>query len=259
MKHMSWTMALLAALVGFPVLTACSMDAEGGDQEATARGTVSMALSTITNGTEYRLSNAVFQINGVVSTSLASSNDPMEVVLSATLPVGSYTSSLANGWSLQRNDGGTFVNVQATLVSANPASFDILDGAATPLVYQFDTDGTIISIGAGQLDISIGVNETNTVACTAFGAGCDPAAQWCAPAVLFGGGDNQCVPTGSLQSGQACMNPFDCTFNTICGDIGDGQGSICHELCPAANFGAPCAFGGGVCTSIGDPTTGLCQ
>jgi hypothetical protein len=53
------------------------------------------------------------------------------------------------GSTLQRNDGGSFVNVQATLVSPNPTPLAVTDGGTTSLVYRFETDGTVISTGSG--------------------------------------------------------------------------------------------------------------
>ncbi|HVJ14832.1 MAG TPA: hypothetical protein VM686_05305 [Polyangiaceae bacterium] len=254
MKKFHWmTVVLVSALAAVPALSGCSI--ETSEDEAKT-GSVSMALSSVTNGTEYRLSNAVFQIDGLVSTSLQSSDMVGETVLSAVLPVGGYTSSLASGWVLQRNDGGTFVNVQATLVSQNPVAFQVNEGSSTSLVYQFDTDGTIISIGSGSLDISIAVNETGTpAACTPFGAGC-AASEWCVPGALFGAPD-QCVQTGPLQPGDACDGTVGCGMNQLCGDI--GLGNQCLELCSGSTFGQPCPGGGGVCTDFGDPTVGLCQ
>jgi hypothetical protein len=254
MNKFRWmTVVMVAALAGLPALAGCSVDAT---EEADATGSVSMALRSVTNGTEYRLSNASFQIDGLVSTTLASSDMAGETVLSAVLPVGGYTSTLANGWVLQRNDGGTFVNVQATLVSQNPVAFTISEGSTTSLVYQFDTDGTIISIGSGNLAISIAVNETATpAACTPFGAGC-AADEWCVAGALFGVPD-QCVETGPLQPGDPCDGTVGCGMNQLCGDI--GLGNQCLELCPASSIGQTCPNGGGVCTDIGDTTLGLCQ
>ncbi len=239
-------------LLAFAVTSACTAASDGA-----AAGTVQMALvSNSSTGTQYRLGGAVFTIDGPSPTVLASSDDPMETALSATLATGAYTATLEPGWTLLRNDGGTFVPVQATLVSANPASFTIYDAAATQLVYQFQTDGTIVTIGFGQLDITFTVDEVGTTTCTPFGTDC-AAGTWCATSELTGSGD-MCVPDGNLPVGASCDGSLPCETYSACGDItGDGTNE-CIEFCDPATFGSTCLRSGLVCTDMGLLGYGVC-
>ncbi|WP_438016801.1 hypothetical protein WMF18_39380 [Sorangium sp. So ce315] len=231
-----------AFLAAAPLLPACT-SGTGAAEEAELTGRASMSLVTQTNGRVYRLSNAVFSIEGPIFTYLSSSDDPGETALTAALPVGDYTSFLRPDWVLERDDGGTFVPVQATLASANPALFTIDAGATTALVYQFQTDGTIITIGDGQLDVTIEVAEVGGK-CTPFGAGCLDN-EWCVPA-----GENPfCMPAGDIPIGAPCGNGGWCAAHGLCAAM-DGMNAVCIELCPADGFGSPCE-GGGVCPGSG--------
>lgn len=236
-----------------PLLPACAVGPDG-TEEAESTGRASIALVAQANGRVYRLSNANFRIEGPIVTTLGTSDDAGETVLSAALPTGNYMSTLEHGWVLQRDDGGTFVPVQATLLTPSTVPFTIYDGAVTPLVYQFQTDGTIITIGDGQLDISIEVTEVGGGACTPFGAGCGEG-EWCVPGELIGS-EPICAAGGSTPVGGACGGGEGCVSNAVCADLG-GAGPTCIELCPASNFGAPCASGGS-CDDIGYTEFGIC-
>ncbi|XXT15719.1 hypothetical protein WME94_36285 [Sorangium sp. So ce429] len=242
-----------AFLAAAPLLPACTSGSDG-TEEAEITGRASMSLVTQSNGRVYRLSNAVFALEGPIFTYLSSSDDPGETALTAALPVGDYRSFLESGWVLERDDGGTFVPVQATLVSGNPALFTIYNGATTALVYQFQTDGTIITIGDGQLDISIEVTEVGGV-CTPLGAGCS-GGEWCVPGEVVGG-EPLCLAEGDIPVGGLCDDPTrGCVANALCGDL-DGTGAVCIELCPASSIGSPCASSG-FCTDIGYTEFGIC-
>ncbi|AUX45177.1 hypothetical protein SOCE26_066580 [Sorangium cellulosum] len=244
-----------AFLAAAPLLPAC-LSAPDGTEDVESTGRASMSLVTQTNGRVYRLSNAIFSIQGPVFTYLTSTDDPNETTLTAALPTGDYLSVLEPGWVLERDDGwGAFVPVQATLASGNPVPFTIFDGATTPLVYQFQTDGTIITVGEGQLDISIEVTEVGVGgACTPLGAGCADG-EWCVPGEVLESAP-ACLTTGDIPIGGACDAPDSlCVANALCGDF--GSGAVCIELCPASDLGAPCASGG-ICSDIGYTEFGIC-
>ncbi|XXX81475.1 hypothetical protein WMF30_22215 [Sorangium sp. So ce134] len=248
-------LGFVACLAAAPLFAACTSGPDVAE-EAEITGRASMSLVTQANGRVYRLSNALFSIQGPIFTYLSSSDDPSETALTAALPVGDYTSFLETGWVLERNDGGAFVPVQATLVSGNPAWFTIYDGATTQLVYQFQTDGTIITIGDGQLDISIEVTEVGGGACSPLGAGCS-SGEWCVPGELVEG-QPFCYPEGDIPVGGACDDPArGCVANALCGDI-EGTGMYtCLELCLTSSLGLPCASGG-ICNDIGYTEFGIC-
>src|SRR3954454_7573694 len=142
-------------------------------------GTIALPLVTTTNGHTYRLRNVVISISGPQFTQLFSSADPNETTLSATLQTGSYSAFLF-GWTLERDDGaGNFAAVSATLVSSVAATFTTFNGATSTVSYQFQTDGVIVTVGAGQLRVTATVDETAAV-CTPFGTDC-LAGTWCPP------------------------------------------------------------------------------
>ncbi len=253
-KRKAYQLLCVLALAGTAGIVGCSVDSANSSEEASV-GTVEMALSSSTATSTYRLFNASFVIDGPESTVLSSSEDPTETVLSATLQTGSYTSRLQPGWVLQRNDGGLWVSLASTLVTPEPAAFQIQDGATTNLVYQFQTDGTIITVGTGNLNVSINVTETGDLVCTAFGAGC-AANEWCAPAGLIGN-EPICIPTGTLPANAPCDGAAQCAPNTVCASI-DGLNNTCIELCPSTSAGQACPGGGGICDPTLTPDFGIC-
>jgi hypothetical protein len=253
-KRKAYQLLCVLALAGTAGIVGCSVDSADSSEEASI-GTVEMALSSSTATSTYRLFNASFVIDGPQSTVLSSSEDPTETVLSATLQTGSYTSRLQPGWVLQRNDAGLWVSLAATLVTAEPAAFQIQDGATTNLVYQFETDGTIITVGTGNLNVSINVTETGDSVCTAFGSGC-AANQWCAPEGLVGP-ETVCLPTGPSPANSPCTQVQDCAANTVCASI-DGVNNTCIELCPITSGGQVCPGGGGICEITFSPDFGIC-
>src|SRR6478752_2952243 len=94
-KATQWLCVL--ALAGSASVVGCSVDSADSAQES--YGSVAMALSsTSSTGAIYRLHNAQFDLQGPQATVLASSDDPNETQLSATLPTGPYTSRLLPGW-----------------------------------------------------------------------------------------------------------------------------------------------------------------
>ncbi len=141
------------------------------EAETAASGTVSLPLTASSNGHTYRLSNAYVYIYGPQSTALFSSSNPDEKVLSASLQTGSYTAYLYN-WTLERDDGhGTFVPVQASLASSSGVGFSIFNGTTSTVSYQFSTDGVIVAVGSGTLNVAVTVDEHAAV-CTPFGDDC---------------------------------------------------------------------------------------
>jgi len=124
-----------------------------------AEGTLSMRLSTEVNGVTYRLRDALFDVSGPESLTLSSGDSPsIEQLLSA----GDYSVNLSDGWRLEREFPAGFQTVAAELVSPNPAPFTVVAGQTTDVAYVFETDGTIVSMGQGTLNLRIQVNETGS-------------------------------------------------------------------------------------------------
>src|SRR5258706_3157566 len=133
---------VIAALA--PAIVGCS---SSPDKEAEgATGAISMSLVGQTGANTYRLRNARFDVTGPSTTSLDSEVDPNATSLNATLPTGSYSIQLETGWALERLDGMTFNPVDATLISANPTSFQIVANSTSNVKYLFSTNGTIVTI-----------------------------------------------------------------------------------------------------------------
>lgn len=231
------------------------------NEEGMATGIVNIPLETTANGHTYRLTSAYLSIWGPTYTYLRTDGAPGETTLSTTLQTGDYTMQM-HSWTLQRDDGeGNFGPVQASLLNSYN-NFTIANGATTTIVFQFETDGVIVRIGSGHLDLKVAVEEVAPV-CQPFGNDCGAEA-WCPPAGLTGA-SLSCRSAGPIAVGQACMGPGDCVANSTCLDLGDGP--VCTELCPSSSFGAECASGAacvrcrfdyGVClpaTGDGGPST----
>jgi hypothetical protein len=144
------TMTLLCLALA---LVSCSAPKNAGYAE----GTLSMLLRTEVNGVTYRLRDALFELSGPDSLTLSSGDSPsIEQLLSA----GDYSVNLSDGWRLEREFPAGFQTVAAELVSPNPAAFTVVAGQTTDVTYAFETDGTIVSMGEGSLNLRIQVNET---------------------------------------------------------------------------------------------------
>jgi hypothetical protein len=244
---------LSAVLLGIGTVVATGCVEQPEDRAAeTGGGTVSVPLVTTTNGHVYRLSNAVVFIFGPYTTfTLTSSDDPNETVLSQALSTGRYQSFLQS-WTLEKQGpDGAFHPVQATLISS-PSSFDVFNGATTTISYEFASDGSIIRIGSGNLQVAVNVTETSPV-CTPFGAECG-AGNWCPPTELTGTVP-ACYPAGSIEIGQPCDAPTSCIAGASCFDLGTAP--ICAALCSDSAFGESCASGG-ICEPRG-VSYGVCR
>jgi hypothetical protein len=256
----------IALIVCVAVASACS---SGGPRGARPEqvGTLSMPLSTVANGSTYVLTNASVQVTsygtccGPIAT-LSSGADPGTRTLSIALPTGHYTATLNtcyyyypyNCWTLDRIDAqGNLQPVVATLQSSASQDFTIDNGTTTTITYTFETDGVIVKIGSGMLDVAIAVNQPDA-ACTPLGTDCGPGS-WCPPATLTGQ-DLVCVPSGAVAIGQPCATVGDCVANASCFDL--GAGPVCTALCSAANLGAACDSGGACQSTPGGLDYGIC-
>ena len=223
-------------LQGSLFVAGCSSEASSHQGEAAATGTFSMPLLATTGGHTYRLQGGLY----VYGTSFVSLDiDADSRVLTTPLQTGDYTAYLYT-WTLTRDDGsGRFVPVQASLVSGNSPSFTIFNQTTTTVSFQFQTDGQIVTVGAGNLNVDVVVEETAPV-CTPLGSDCAPGS-WCPPTELTGAA-LRCIAEGPVASGAACRSPRDCAANTSCFDL--GVGAVCVPLCGAADFNQPCQSGG---------------
>jgi hypothetical protein len=228
--------------------TACGANAPDGasgpsaSQEAES-GTLSLALTTTVGGHSYRFGR--FQVLLSPDYVWLQSNGGPENMLTTTLRTGQHQGYLYD-WALERDDGtGNYLPVNASLVSSSSLSFEILNGASTTVSFQFETDGQIVTMGSGSLNVAGRVNERPPV-CTVLGDDCGEGA-WCPPAGLTGA-PLACRTAGTLALGEACAGAADCVANSAC--IDSSSGPLCTALCAPLDFGSACP-GAGQCVSVG--------
>jgi hypothetical protein len=153
-------------------LAGCTMGVDVGVGEVRAP-----LAATAADGTSYRLRNAIFTISGTADDTLSTADAADDaLVLSRELATGDYEIELEDGWELHHlRPDGTGAVVAATLISANPQSFEIRDSALTSLRFQFRTfDGTI-ELETGTLEIDLGVEECTPEVCDSADNDCDGA------------------------------------------------------------------------------------
>jgi len=214
------------------LLQGCS--AREGSEETTAQsGSLELPLTSSANGHSYRLYSGYLYTSGPSYSYTDLSVDAPSVSLS--LATGHYTAYLYNP-GLARDDGsGNFTPVQATLVSNNGVPFDIYDGATSSIAFAFQTDGALVRVGAGALDVRVDVTEGAAV-CTPFANDCGDGS-WCPPTELTGA-PRACIEAGPVAVGQSCAGPRDCAADSSCFDFGTGP--VCAGLCPSALIGEAC-------------------
>jgi len=150
--------AVLWGVLALAVTTVTGCGSENKASESANVGTVTIPLQAQVNGTNYRL-EAVFEITGPQGVTTLTTT-PDQPVLTTTLPTGQYTAVLES-FTLFKDDGsGTFNAVEAT-VESNTQNFTIADHSTTTISFQFDTDGVIVPVGSGNVDITFGVTDTS--------------------------------------------------------------------------------------------------
>jgi len=224
---------------GSSLLAGCGSEGSPRDESALA-GTLSLPLLTSVGSHTYRLEGGMY-VNGPVFQSFNLASDS----LSASLPTGDYQAVLYS-WQLTRDDGsGNFQPVDATQVSSSWQPFTIYNGATSTVAFEFQTDGILVTVGTGTLDVKVDVDET-APRCLPLGQDCGAGA-WCPPPELTGM-PVSCVAEGPVAEGDPCRSPLDCAANTSCFDF--GAGPHCTLLCGSADFGSPCG-NNGTCTAQG--------
>lgn len=217
----------LSALALFTIagLAACAAE--------TTTGTVALPLTTTTDeGTIYRLRDGSFHIgtSGGLGLGLSTEDAPDATALHADLDAGSYSVTLAEGWRMERNAGGAgFEPVAASMVSANPRGFEVVDGASTAVSFVFRVAGEgNVALGGG-VDIGIDVyTPCDPVAQT----GCAAGERCTADFQADGTSITTCAAAGTVTVGGACVRPptgvDDCVAGSVCAD------GTCAEVCSVA-------------------------
>lgn len=149
---------VLAALGGLPFVGSCHSDAPGIREQVEAYGTVTLPLeATAPSGAIYRLVGE-FTITGATTLSLSTVNHTGSSI-SQQLGVGQYGIALNSGWTLQRNESGTFVPTSnAQLIGPSTQTFDITRDAVTRVTFSFEVDGQVV-FAEGELQVDFSVQE----------------------------------------------------------------------------------------------------
>ena len=252
--HGRWFVTLGLAL-GVWASTACSSGAgsSASTEAEQSVGSVHLALET-RSASPFRLRGAAFEIKDHLGVSrLTLDGDASAEELTAELPQGSYTISLADGWSLQQaSDTGDFAEVQAALVTANPREFSVKHGLVTELSYAFATDAGLITLGRGSVSVGVAVVDPAALsACQVLESGSCPSGRTC----LLAGetGAAFCAQPGALPVGAAC-SAEQCVAGAQCLRTAGEATGVCKRFCdPSA--GQPFCD----CQSLSfDATIGVC-
>jgi len=159
-------LSALSSVFAAGLLASCGSGGHGSP--AADVGTISLELVAHTADATYHLRMASFAIAGPTTTTVTTEGADSEATsLSVKLAIGHYTATLADGWALYRGggDAGAEVRVAATLLSPNPASFDVTASATTFVPFRFATDGLVIATGTtGTVEVSAEVNELHGLA-----------------------------------------------------------------------------------------------
>jgi len=226
--------SFLLALSSAGLLVGCSAQDESAEASVQS-GSLELPLVSSAGGHTYRLYSGYLYTYGPSYYGYGTDLSVDAPSVSLALGTGHYTAYLSNP-ALARDDGtGTFVPVQATLVT-NGVGFDIYDGTTSTIAFEFQTDGALVRIGAGALNVRVDVSEGAAV-CTPFANDCGEGS-WCPPTELTGA-PRACVTAGTVAVGEACAGPLDCAADSSCFDFGSGP--VCAELCAASQFGAACS------------------
>ncbi|HTV18356.1 MAG TPA: lamin tail domain-containing protein [Polyangiaceae bacterium] len=147
------------------LLSALAQSFACGDLPMAPVGQLQLGLSSGIGERHYRLTQATFAIEGAAQLTLESDDDPANDVVQRSLPEGSYSVRLLDGWQLERSSGFGSDPVAAELSSGNPLPFTIAAGELTTVTFQFRTLGDEGGGGAGgdgDVRIAIEVDGEST-------------------------------------------------------------------------------------------------
>jgi hypothetical protein len=157
---------LLGVTVLSLVLAACSStpidssNEQGSTEEAA--GSLSLPLTTQVGSVTYRLRLASFVISGP-NLKTARTVKPLDDAPNhlETLPVGSYSIQLQNGWVLEKRDVSEklYTAVKAQLVTDNPLAVDVDGKIVADAFFGFATTSGDVVLGSGAANIRIGVQD----------------------------------------------------------------------------------------------------
>ncbi|MGB0588611.1 MAG: hypothetical protein ACPGU1_02930 [Myxococcota bacterium] len=154
--------AATALLVALSLTTgAC-----GSDEASIApgqTGTIQLALTALgSDGETYRLRHGTLTIDGATASYVdledVSGDSP---IYRATVNVGTYSITLAEGWTLQRQEGDQFIDVAAQLVSPNPTTVTVQPNALSVISIILETVDAEVEFATGDLEVWLAVTHTD--------------------------------------------------------------------------------------------------
>ncbi len=123
---------------------ACLLACGGGGSSST-EGTLLLPTTVQVNGMTYRLSNAIFEVEGAEPVTLSTADLSSTELLQSELAPGAYTVELADGWVIELQMGTTFAPVSgATLTSMNPASVNVVRGQIASVGFAFSAGAVTV-------------------------------------------------------------------------------------------------------------------
>jgi hypothetical protein len=126
---------------------------------AEAAGEVAIALrQSSPTGSTHRLAGAVLEIRGPLDVTLSPADS--DDVANTSLPVGDYQLTLLPGYRLEREVGGQWQAVTATLISPNPLAFTIVTSQVTRVSLRFAVDDQgPVTLQTGTLEVALSVES----------------------------------------------------------------------------------------------------
>lgn len=149
----------LTIVMALSTLLGCGSSPDRTDGDSAHVGTLSAALvATGSDGASYRFPTGalldVFTDSFVTLLQLSTDEDQVQ----ATLPVGAFQAVPLNTTQLERTTNGTTTLVDATLLNAQPITFDIFENQVTSLELRFQvTDLSSVTFSVGTLRVALDV------------------------------------------------------------------------------------------------------
>src|SRR5512145_864732 len=172
MKHLWFRTSLWL----FALCESVSLTVACGDstvEQASQYGRIQLALSGVSaSGVKYRLRNGTFAVTGASTASMSTEDDLQAEIINVELNAGDYAIALNPGWYLEAatSEGG-FTTVEATLTSANPQAFTIIEQKTTSVAFRFRVGVEVIVIGKGSVAIGIEVDDSTSGTAGMVGTG----------------------------------------------------------------------------------------
>jgi hypothetical protein len=145
------------------LLTIAGCVSEPLSEQKPSVGIAKLALTgSSTSGAIYRLRDGVIELNGPESKVVSTERDLDASSILVTLIAGDYEADLKVLWYLEKFDptSMTWGRVAADLLTPLPLSFFVIEDSTTGIVFEFRSDGEIIEMKPGEVNITIAVDDS---------------------------------------------------------------------------------------------------